>query len=75
MQAPCLPGYPLGMVNRTLAWAAGLIAVLALAVGGYFFGSFSARSVAQAIAQDLAKAIHILAGDEVALQRLGATLH
>ena len=24
------------MVNRTLAWAAGLIAVLALAVGGYF---------------------------------------
>ena len=35
MQAPCLPGYPFGMFNRTLAWAAGLIAVLALAAGGY----------------------------------------
>src|SRR2546426_12282636 len=35
MQAPCPPGYPFGMFNRTLAWAAGLIAVLALAVGGY----------------------------------------
>src|SRR3989442_3771908 len=35
MQAPCPPGYPFGMFKRTLAWAAGLIAVLALAAGGY----------------------------------------
>src|SRR2546428_565349 len=47
MQAPCPPGYPFGMFNRTLAWAAGLIAVLALAVGGYLAYAAAQKRVQQ----------------------------
>src|SRR3989442_15814089 len=47
MQAPCPPGYPFGMFNRTLAWAAGLIAVLALVVGGYLTYAAAQKRVQQ----------------------------
>src|SRR5947199_109253 len=75
MQAPCLPGYPFGMFKRTLAWAAGLIAVLALVLGGYFtYAAAQKRTQQRQVAEMVRDALALKKRVETDYFELGITL-